>query len=108
MNVEDAVCSTEFVVWNPLKQNHLEYLYVLAKTSRFTKYCTVASGASTSNSHKRVKPEFMLKFKIPYNQKIVVEFNDTIKPIIQKIHLARMESKILNETKQLLIKKLIK
>lgn len=50
----------------------------------------------------------MLKFKIPYNRKIITKFNELIKPVIEKIHLAREEHKIFEETKELLIKKLIK
>lgn len=107
MNVDNAICSTEFVVWNPEMEKHLEFLYVLAKTSKFTRYCTIAS-TGTSNSHKRIKPEFMLKFKVPYNTKIITKFNELIKPIIEKIHIARQENKIFEETKELLIKKLIK
>lgn len=107
MDVNDAICSTEFVVWNPLKEEHLEFLYVLAKTSKFTRYCTIAS-TGTSNSHKRIKPEFMLKYKIPYNIEITTRFNELIKPIIEKIHIARLENKVLEETKELIIKKLIK
>lgn len=107
MNVDNAICSTEFVVWNPEMEKHLEFLYVLAKTSKFTRYCTIAS-TGTSNSHKRIKSEFMLKFKVPYNTKIITKFNELIKPIIEKIHIARQENKIFEETKELLIKKLIK
>lgn len=107
MGIDEAICSTEFVVWKPKKNNLLEYLYVVANSERFTAYCTNAS-SGTSNSHKRVKPEFMMKYKVPYNEEIVFKFNEMIKPIVKKINLLLVENNKLTEMRDILIKKLIK
>ena len=107
LNIKEAICSTEFVVWEPKKKNHLEYFYVLANTSKFTRYCKIAS-SGTSNSHKRIAPDFMLKFNIPYNENVVMRFNELVKPIIEKIHLMIAENKSLEEVRNILINKLIK
>lgn len=104
---ENMICSTEFVVWKPLNENILEYLYVVANTSKFTNYCKNAS-SGTSNSHKRVNPDYMMKYKIPYNEDIVVEFNKIVEPMVKKINLLFIENKRLKESRDLLIKKLIK
>lgn len=106
LNVKEAICSTEFVVWQPKKDNILEFLYVVANSEHFTTYCTNAS-SGTSNSHKRVNPEFMMKYKVPYNEEIVCNFNKMLKPMVQKIHLLLIENKNLKEVRDLLIKKLI-
>lgn len=103
---ENMICSTEFVVWKPINENILEYLYVIANTSRFTNYCTNAS-SGTSNSHKRVNPDYMMKFKVPYNEEVVLSFNELIKPMVKKLNLLLFENKNLKEIRNLLIKKLI-
>lgn len=107
IGVDEAVCSTEFVVWKPLKDNLLEYLYVVANTNKFTNYCTNAS-SGTSNSHKRVNPDYMMKFKVPYNEEIAKQFNILVNPIVKKINLLIIENKNLKEMRDLLIKKLIR
>ena len=103
---EDAICSTEFVVWKPKIEGVKEYLYILANSPDFITYCTNAS-SGTSNSHKRVKPEFMMRYKIPFNEEVVLKFNEEIKPIVEKINLLMLENNKLNEMKDLLVKKLI-
>lgn len=105
--IDEAICSTEFVVWQPIVENHREYLYILAKTTKFTRHCIKAS-TGTSNSHKRVNPDYMLKFKVPYKKKVVMKFNEMMKPVIQKIHFMIAENHLLGITRNLLIKKLIK
>lgn len=106
-NVDEAICSTEFVVWQPKIEELLEYLFVLSNTSRFTKYNTRAS-AGTSNSHKRVNPDYMLKYDIKYDEGVVREFNSLVKPMVVKIASLINENKLLEESRDLLIKKLIK
>lgn len=103
--VDEAICSTEFVVCDPLTDNRLEYLYVVVNTNKFVRTCTKAS-MGTSNSHKRVKPEYMLEFKVPYNEKIVSNFNKLVKPLVEKIHLAIAENQILENNRDLLLKRL--
>ncbi|MBI6001207.1 restriction endonuclease subunit S [Clostridium perfringens] len=107
INIDSAICSTEFVVLKPLKHNILEYLYIIATSDRFTNYCTNAS-SGTSNSHKRVNPDYMIKYKIPYQKDIVEKFNGIVHPLVKKIHLLIAENKYLGETRDLLVRKLIK
>ena len=107
MEIDEAICSTEFVVWEPKEKNLLEYLYVLANSERFTTYCINAS-SGTSNSHKRVKPEFMMKYKVPYNEEIVFNFNEMVKPMVKKINLLLVENNKLIEARNILVNKLIK
>lgn len=106
-DADDSICSTEFVVLMPLEKNRLEYLYIIANTDKFTKYCTNAS-TGTSNSHKRVNPDYMMKFKVPYNNDIVSKFNEVVTPLVKKINLLYGENKYLIEVRDLLIRKLIK
>lgn len=102
-----AICSTEFVVLKPLRENMLEYLFVVTNTEKFTNYCSNAS-SGTSNSHKRVNPDYMIKFKVPYNEEIIIKFNKLVYPMVKKIQLMLIENEDLVKTRDLLMKKLIK
>lgn len=104
---DEAICSTEFVVWRPLKENLLEYFFTVANSDAFINYCTNAS-SGTSNSHKRVNPDYMMDFKLSYNENIVVKFNNIISPIVEKINLILTENQNIKEARDLFIKKLIK
>lgn len=73
-NLEDSICSTEFVV---MKLNSLcekGFLYMLVKQPSFIDYCTRGS-SGTSHSHRRVNPEFMMNFMFAYNESIVRKFS---------------------------------
>lgn len=105
--IEEAICSTEFVVMIPKKDNLREYLYCLTNTNNFIKYCTRAA-SGTSNSHKRVSPNYMLKYKINYQEDILSLFNQNIQSFIIKIAALNEENLVLQECRDLLIKKLIK
>jgi type I restriction enzyme S subunit len=71
------ICSTEFVVWRASNKNIKNYLYMIAKDSRFIDFCTKSS-SGTSNSHKRVNPTIMMSYQIPYNNLIVDKFGQKI------------------------------
>ena len=100
------ICSTEFVIWEPSKDNLLEYLYVVATSNKFTSYCSNAS-SGTSNSHKRVNPDYMMKFKVCYNEEIIAKFNNLVEPIVKKIHLLLIKNNYLKELRTLTLKKLV-
>lgn len=73
-NLENSICSTEFVV---MKLNSLcekGFLYMLVKQPSFIDYCTRGS-SGTSHSHRRVNPEFMMNFMFAYNESIVRKFS---------------------------------
>lgn len=107
LGIDEAICSTEFVVWKPLKNQYLEYLYIIANSNKFINYCT-QSASGTSTSHKRVNPEHMMMYKVPYNEEVVKRFNDIVEPMVKKKNLLLLENKELREMRDLLIKKLIK
>ena len=95
-DVNNAICSTEYVV---LKQNDKciqSYLNQIAHTQSFIDYCTSCS-TGTSHSHRRVKPELMTGYKVPFQENIVKAFGKQIYPIIKK------KLNIQNENRNLII-----
>ena len=91
-DVSNAICSTEYVV---LKQNDKciqSYLNQIAHTQSFIDYCTSCS-TGTSHSHRRVKPELMTGYKVPFQENIVKAFGNQIYPIIQKKLIIQNENR---------------
>ena len=74
---DDLICSTEFVVWRTSNTNIKNYLFMVAKGEHFISHCT-QSATGTSNSHKRVNPTVMMRYKVPFNSELIQKFGATI------------------------------
>lgn len=81
---EDMICSTEFVVCKAQGEDIKNFIFWVAKSQQFKDFCT-QSATGTSNSHKRVSPDIMTSFKIPYNEEIVKKFAKKVDPINKMI-----------------------
>lgn len=99
---DDAIASTEFVVWFSKKQEIQNFMYMLARSPQFIDFCTNAA-SGTSNSHKRVNPDVMMSFLIPYDESIVEKFGATISSWIQTINNNIEESKQLRKLRDWLL-----
>ena len=80
---DDAICSTEFVVLDAVEDYIRGYLYYIVKTGSFVSYCTKGS-TGTSHSQRRVPPEILKGFSVPFNKDIVAMFTDCVKSQIEK------------------------
>lgn len=70
---ESAISSTEFIVWKTFNRFEKNFLYQVATSEGFIEYCTrFATG--TSNSHKRVSPDIMVGFHIPFEKTYIQKF----------------------------------
>lgn len=77
---ENAISSTEFIVWKTFNRYEKNFLYQVATGKEFIEYCTrFATG--TSNSHKRVSPDIMIGFQIPFEKTYIQKFGETIDSI---------------------------
>jgi type I restriction enzyme S subunit len=83
-NDNSFICSSEFVVWRTNNKAIKNFLYMVAKDSRFINYC-IRSAAGTSNSHKRVNPRVMMKYKIAYNRDVAINIGASLEPILQML-----------------------
>lgn len=93
----DTVSSTEFVVWRSHAESLKNYLYMISRDQPFISYCSL-SATGTSNSHKRINPDVMMKYKIPYNHDLSTSFGDVISSTIKKLSALIVEN---NELKNL-------
>ena len=72
---ENAISSTEFIVWKTFNRFEKNFLYQVATSEGFIEYCTrFATG--TSNSHKRVSPDIMVGFQIPFEKTYIQKFGE--------------------------------
>ena len=77
---ENAISSTEFIVWKTFNRFEKNFLYQVATGKEFIEYCTrFATG--TSNSHKRVSPDIMVGFQIPFEKTYIQKFGEIIDSI---------------------------
>jgi len=88
----EAVCSTEFVVWQTITCWMKAFLFIVARSPQFVTFCT-QSATGTSNSHKRVNPEVMMSHSIPWEPGQAQSFGEIVNPIL----LARQVNEIQNK-----------
>lgn len=88
----EAVCSTEFVVWQATSSWQKAYLYMLARSPQFIAHCS-QSASGTSNSHKRVNPNVMMSHVAPWDTSVVQAFGDRVNSML----LARQVNQTQNQ-----------
>ena len=98
----DLICSTEFVVWRTTNVAIKNYMYMIARDSSFITYCT-QSASGTSNSHKRVNPTVMMKYKIVYDKEIANKFGTILGSTIKMYAKNKVESQTLTELRDWLL-----
>lgn len=101
-NAKDLICSTEFVVWRTPNKEIKNFLYMIAKSPQFKSHCT-QSATGTSNSHKRVNPDVMMRFEVPFNGEIVKFFGRKIESIIKQQLVNQRENEQLSALRDWLL-----
>lgn len=103
---EDAIVSTEFVDVKTTSRQLRNFFYVISISEGFISYCS-SNATGTSNSHKRVDPEIMLKYKVNYNEEIASLYGESIDEEMQYIIKIVKENKVLIELRDFLLPKLM-
>lgn len=80
---EDFICSTEFVVWRCRDSALHAYLHSIATHPQFIAHCT-QSATGTSNSHKRVNPQVMMRHKVPHSSTYAKQLGAMIAPLLMR------------------------
>lgn len=104
---ENAVCSTEFLVWTPADGVLEEYIFCLAISQPFNAaMCQLVTG--TSNSHQRVKPGDLTAIKVGIPPREFTEaFGLIAEPILRRILENRLIARSLAELRDTLLPRLI-
>lgn len=103
----NCVCSTEFLVFKPRTGFSVEYLFCQFTEQGFTqKYGGLTTG--TSNSHQRVKAEYLLEEKlIAPDSAVVKAFTSLTYPLFEKINNNIETQQTLAELRDTLLPRLI-
>ncbi len=91
MEEKDIICSTEFVVWRTPNDRIKNFLYMVARSPQFVAHCT-QSATGTSNSHKRVNPSVMMRFEVPFDEKVANALGDKLEPMIKQMIINQREN----------------
>ncbi len=87
----EQICSTEFVVWRCPNASIKNFMYMIATSPQFIAHCT-QSATGTSNSHKRVNPNVMMRFDQPFNLKVAEKLGQHLEPILKQLIVNQRES----------------
>lgn len=91
---EYSICSTEFVILDAIEDYVKGFLFYTVKTDNFISYCTKGS-TGTSHSQRRVPPEILKAYNVPYNKDVVSSFTACVMQQLSMIN------RNMNEIKQL-------
>ena len=80
-NDTDGICSTEYVILEANEDFLKGFIFYVVKTESFISYCTKGS-TGTSHSQRRVPPEILKNYTIPYNRNIVSKYSECVMSLI--------------------------
>lgn len=94
---EDAICSTEFIVFSPKIPSHRAFYYLMFNSKSFIDFL-VSNATGSTNSRMRVKPASSLdyEFLCPDNG-FIDKFCDMAEPLLAEIEKNTLEIRKLNE-----------
>lgn len=94
---ENAICSTEFIVFSTKEPTHRAFYYLLFNTDSFIDFL-VSNATGSTNSRMRVKPASSLDFEFicPPNE-VIDSFCRKVEPLLQKIEENHLEIRKLKE-----------
>ncbi|WP_449426851.1 restriction endonuclease subunit S [Rhodanobacter umsongensis] len=103
----NAVCSTEFLVWTPVDGVTAEYVFCLATSTPFnTAMKQLVTG--TSNSHQRVKPDYLRAIAAVVPPRgLTKAFGRIAEPLLQRVQENRSIAQSLTQLRDTLLPRLI-
>lgn len=82
---ENAICSTEFIVFNTIQESHRAFYYLLFNTKQFIDFL-VSNATGSTNSRMRVKPTSSLDFEfLAAPDDIIEKFCHKVEPLLAQI-----------------------
>ena len=107
VNINNPICSTEFLVIRPRNGYSIQHLYSMVKSHTFY-YQLLSRVAGTTGSHQRVKPKDVLSIKvIKASEEIVTKYQKVASHLYSQIHNHIQQSQTLAELRDTLLPKLI-
>lgn len=103
----NAVCSTEFLVWTPAEGVSAEYVFCLAASTAFNSSMRqLVTG--TSNSHQRVKPDYLAAIvEVVPPREVTAAFGSIAGPLLRRALENRSIAQSLAQLRDTLLPRLI-
>lgn len=104
---DNAICSTEFIVYKPKNTTEKSFLYEVINSDKFTEFL-LANVTGSTGSRQRVKPQNTLDYKVilPDLDRIR-SINNILKNIHEKVKLDIYENVLLKSCRDILLPKLM-
>ena len=104
---ENAICSTEFIVFSPKEPSHRAFYFLMFNTKSFIDFL-VSNATGSTNSRMRVKPASSLDFEFLYpDTSIIDDFCNKVEPLLTEIEKNTLEIRKLNELKPFAVAKMM-
>lgn len=104
---ENAICSTEFIVFSSKQPRHRDFYYFLFSTKKFVDFL-VSNATGSTNSRMRVKPASSLNYEfICPDDKTIDSFCSKVKPLLDEIESNYLEIRKLNKLIPLAVAKMM-
>ena len=104
---ENAICSTEFIVFSSKQPRHRDFYYFLFNTKKFVDFL-VSNATGSTNSRMRVKPASSLNYEfICPDDKTIDSFCSKVKPLLDEIESNYLEIRKLNKLMPLVVAKMM-
>lgn len=104
---ENAICSTEFIVFSPLIPSHRAFYYLMFNTKGFVDFL-VSNATGSTNSRMRVKPTSSLDYEfVCPSDGIIEDFCKKVEPLLIEIEKNTLEIRKLNELKPFAVAKMM-
>lgn len=104
---EDAICSTEFIVFSPKEQSHRAFYFLMFNAKSFIDFL-VSNATGSTNSRMRVKPASSLDFEfICPDTTVIDDFCNKVEPLLTEIEKNTLEIRKLNELKPFAVAKMM-
>lgn len=82
---ENAICSTEFIIYMPKQKEHRSFYYMLFNTNAFVEFL-VSNATGSTNSRMRVKPSSTLDFMFTVpTENSIDEYSKMADPFLRRI-----------------------
>jgi len=103
----DAICSTEFMVYVPKIEKSLPYVYEFLNSDQFQNQL-ISNATGSTGSRQRVKPKETLQYKVMLPpQNLILNYSEVITSMHQKIDENIVENKKLRNLRDNLLPKLL-
>ena len=103
----NAVCSTEFMVYNAMVEKHTDYYYSLMDSVEFQNFL-LAHVTGSTNSRQRVTPSSTLQYKyVSPSDPILEMYVEIAKPVFAKVQINTIENCRLMKLRDTLLPKLM-